>query len=257
MLRLISAPLLLIVAASSLNAQAPAPRFASPPAGRALDTLYVGSAWIRVTQVSTDSSRWSLVAPDSAAPNGERELGQMSEWRRLSKRDGTLFRVSRFVGAKSEVTDSVLTRLPGLVPISETSHQTAKRMHLHFDGQHVTGDVTPAGKATVGIDHSMIVAPFNSSDLMLLLESIKLDPGYEALVATYEYESGGLRLDTLRVLEPQRITIDGIARDAARVRVSRGSGQWMTVWIDPKTQRPFFREFASEGKGWTIRIVRR
>jgi hypothetical protein len=209
-----------------------------------LDTLYVGNAPVSDAYMRADSSVSIVVVPDKGT------IGRIVDRQRVTDDHGVpvLFRVSHFSGPKSDVTDSIMTRGTGLVPMWETSHQTSKLMHLRWDGRHTTGDVTPAGKATEPIDQTEAVAPFNSSDMGLLITSLPLTTGYEALVATYEYESGGLRLDTLAVT--------GRERNAWVVRVSRGDSSSLTYWYDSKAKHVVKLEIASKPHSWDVRILR-
>jgi hypothetical protein len=165
-----------------------------------------------------------------------------------------LFRINHFASGTNEVTDSIMTAVEGLVPIWETSHQTSKLMHLAWDGRHATGDVTPRGKEMERIDQSMAVAPFNSSDGTLVIAALPLAPDYHALVATYEYEVGGLRVDTLSVVGRERLAVGGRERDAWKVRVSRGGGSWTMVWLDASSRALLQEEYGS-ARGWRTRIA--
>jgi hypothetical protein len=209
-----------------------------------LDTLYVGRAPLSHAYMRDDSSTSAVVVPDKGT------IGHIVERQRVIEDHGAqvLFRVSHFSGPKSEVTDSIMTRGTGLVPMWETSHQTSKLMHLRWDGRHTTGDVTPAGKATEVIDQTEAVPPFNSSDIALLVASLPLSTGYKALVATYEYESGGLRVDTLAVT--------GRKNDAWVVRMSRGDSSSLTFWYDRTAKHVVKMEMASKPRSWDVRIVR-
>jgi hypothetical protein len=209
-----------------------------------LDTLYVGHAPLSTAYMRNDSSESVFMVPDS---NGTRVIGRSSSRQRVV--DGKLFRVIHFSSARADVTDSVMTGGSGVLPMWEISHQTSKLMHLKWEGRRVTGDVTPTGKPRETVDQAMAVAPFNSSDVDQLIQSLPLAPGYSALLATYEYETpGGLRLDTL--------VVTGRERDAWVVRVSRGGSSSMTVWLDAATKRVIKEEFADSPKSWRLRIVR-
>jgi hypothetical protein len=215
-----------------------------------LDTLYVGKAALSSAYMRNDSSTSEVIVPDSSAPNGQRVIGHSWTRQRVVQDHGApaLFRVSHFQSAKAEVTDSILTRGNGLVPAWETSHQTSKLMHLTFGGRRVTGDVTPTGKPKETIDQTMAVAPFNSSDVELLIGSLSLTLTYRALVATYEYESGGLRLDTL--------SVTGRDKGSWIVRISRGDSSSFTLWLDASSKHVGKMEIASHPNGWDVRIVR-
>jgi len=209
-----------------------------------LDTLSVGHAPLSTAYMRNDSSESLVMVPDS---NGPRVIGKSTSRQRVV--DGKLLRVIHFSSARSDVTDSVMTGGTGVLPMWEISHQTSKLMHLRWDGQRVTGDVTPTGKSKETVDQRMAIAPFNSSDVEQLIQSLPLAKGYTALLATYEYETpGGLRLDTLAVT--------GRDQNAWIVRVSRGGTSSMTVWLDADTKRVIKEEFAESPKAWRFRIVR-
>lgn len=209
---------------------------------QSLDTLYVGKAHLSADYMRNDSSESDLFVPGQSAP-----VGHSSTRQRVVQDHGkpVLFRVAHFKSARAEVTDSIMTEGAGLVPVWEISHQTSKVMHLKWNGRRVTGDVTPTGKAAESIDQTMAVAPFNSSDIELLVGSLPLAKGYRALVATYEYESGGLRLDTLAVT--------GRENNAWVVRMSRGDSSAFTLWVDGQSH---VRQFEIEsGHTWQARVV--
>ncbi len=215
-----------------------------------LDTLYVGKAAPSAAYMRNDSSESEVVVPDSTAPGGQRVIGHTRTLQRVVQDHGApaLFRVSHFQSAQAEVTDSIMTRGSGLVPVWETSHQTSKVMHLIFNGRRVTGDVTPTGKTREAIDQTMAVPPFNSSDLELLVGALTFTPGYRSLVATYEYESGGLRLDTLAVT--------GRDKGSWVVRVSRGDSSSFTLWLDAASKHVGKMEIASSPHSWQVRVIR-
>jgi len=222
-----------------------------------LDTLHVGSAPLSAAYLRNDSSESVVLVPDTSATTGERVIGHLSERRRVLEQGTTaLFRINHFSAPGNDVTDSIMTAAAGLVPIWETSHQTTKLMRLRFDGAHVTGAVTPTGKGSEAVDQQLAVAPFNSSDVFLLVGSLPLTSQYRALIATYEYESGGLRLDTLSVLGRERLSIGSTAHDTWVARVSRGGGSWMKVWIDADSRIALKEEFGSATRGWTLRLLR-
>ncbi len=225
--------------------------------GRTLDTVYAGAAKLSAAYMHNDSSASLVVAPDSTSPQGHRVVGRLTELRRvIGGPKPSLFRVNHFSAPGNDVTDSIMTSAAGLVPIWETSHQTTKVMHLEFDGRRVTGDVTPAGKSPEQIDQTMAVAPFNSSDVFLAASSLPLASDYRVLLATYEYESHGLRVDTLSVVGRESLTVSGAPHDTWVVRISRGPASWMTVWIDRDSRSVLQQEFSSKARGWGMRIVR-
>ncbi len=221
-----------------------------------LDTIYVGGP-VRLAPMIRDDSTESIVTiPDSSAPNGERVFAHLSQRQtRVGPAHEELFRVSRFTSRSGEVLDSIMTGAADLVPHWGASHQPSKVMHLRFGGARVRGDVTPTGRATQRIDQTMHVAPFNSSDVSLVLGALPLSPGYRALLATYEYESGGLRLDTVTVIGRERITVQARTHDAWVVRLSRGGSSAMTDWLDGDSHALVKEEY-STGSAWTMRIVR-
>lgn len=215
-----------------------------------LDTLYVGKATLSTSYMRNDSSESQGIVPDSSAPGGQRVVAHAWTMQRVVQDHGApaLFRVSHFKSPNAEVTDSDMTRGSGLVPVWEVSHQTSKVMRLTFDGRRVTGEVAPVGKAKETINQAMAVPPFNSSDLELLVGALPLAPGYRALVATYEYESNGLRLDTLAVT--------GRDKGSWIVRISRGDSGSFTMWVDATSKHVAKMEMASSPDHWQFRIVR-
>jgi hypothetical protein len=234
-----------------------APAAAQHAHARALDTLYVGSVKLSSAYMRNDSSESIVVAPDSMAPSGHRVVGHLTELRRvLNGPKPTLFRVNHFVGPTNDVTDSISTSAAGLVPLWETSHQTTKLMRLTFDGRRVTGDVTHSGKPRETLDQTLAVPAFNSSDVFLVASALPLAPDYTGLLATYEYEANGLRLDTLSVVGRERMTIGTVSHDTWVVRISRGPSSWMKVWIDRDSRDVLQQEFSTTTRGWVMRFVR-
>jgi hypothetical protein len=224
---------------------------------RPLDTLYVGSVKLSAAYMRNDSSESVIVAPDSAAPSGRRVVGHLSELRRVENGPRpTLFRVNHFVAPTNDVIDSIRTLASGLVPIWETSHQTAKVMHLEFAGRHVTGDVTHSGKPRETLDQTLAVPAFNSSDVFLVASALPLEPDYAGLLATYEYEANGLRLDTLTVVGREQMKVGAVSHDTWVVRISRGGSTWMKVWIDRDSRDVLQQEFSTAARGWVMRLVR-
>lgn len=256
-MRITHYPMLAPVIGAALLASAAARADAQTPRPAHLDTVYVGSVHLSNAYMHDDSSESLVVVPDSTAPGGQRVAGHTSSrWHVLHSPAPELARVMHFSARGNEVTDSIVTAGTGLVPISETSHQRAKVMHLRFAGTHVTGDVTPTGEPRQDVDQTLAVPAFNSSDISLLIASLPLSVGYSALVATYEIEAGGLRVDTLQVLRREAVPFGPASRTAYVVRVSRGGGAAMTDWIDAESRMLLKEEYSAPNGRVAMRLVR-
>jgi len=98
--------------------------------------------------------------------------------------------------------------------------------------------------------------PFNSSDVFLVASSLPLTSDYRALLATYEYESHELRVDTLSVVGRESLMVGDVSHDTWVVRISRGPTGRMTAWIDRESRSLMQQEFSSKATGWRMRMVR-
>ncbi|MGH7622944.1 MAG: hypothetical protein ACREMU_11440 [Gemmatimonadaceae bacterium] len=149
----------------------------------------------------------TIQQPHDTAP---RALGTMTVAQTMSRCVGNDI-VRRVIvydyGAAGRVVDTTLSIALTLAPISERTHKTSGDIVLDFEGGVVRGRMTRAGK-TRAIHDSLATPAFNSTDLELVVRSLALRRGMSTAVQIYDPEYGGLRPDSISVLdlEPARVT---------------------------------------------------
>jgi hypothetical protein len=220
------------------------------------DTLRVGGGRLPASIDRPDALAYAVSVQDSTSPTGWRAAGRYTVVQRpvVEAGRGALFRVATFIAGKDTITDSTVTCIDGVQPVWEISHQPSKTMILHFLGSRVTGRVTRVDAlAQDSIDQTLSVGVFNSSDVSLVVASLPLAVGYRALLPTYEYESGGLKMDSLSVLRTERIAVGGRSLDAWVVRVS-SQGSWALLWVDRRSRVVLRRDAAARVGGRVARM---
>ncbi len=185
---------------------------ASPrPAGEA-PLLEPGAAEI-VTQhlrASMDSVRYLTPRPGDTAriefARGWRELHLVN-----NARGPAILLVSASTFNGRTFRDSALVLRAGLVPIWEVMYNNARRTRIDYDGAHVrlTSSIPDSSR-----EHTYDVRVFHFNELDVLLRSIPLRDGYEAILPLYSEGSDQLEMDTVRVL-------------------GRDAGVWQLRFADP------------------------
>ena len=111
-------------------------------------------------------------------------------------------------GATGRVVDTTLSIALTLAPIRERTHRTSGDIVLDFEGAIVRGRMSRGGKSR-SIHDSLATPAFNSTDLDLVVRSLALRPGMSTVVQIYDPEFGGLRQDSISVLQLESARVPG------------------------------------------------
>ena len=96
--------------------------------------------------------------------------------------------------------DSALVRLPTLAPVWETARRGGRVTHWDYSGKDVRMTVTPPDSATQTRQHTYEMPVFNFQELDVLLRSLPLREGYDAILPLYSEGGNVLEMDTVRVV---------------------------------------------------------
>jgi hypothetical protein len=235
----------LLADAPRLNAQTPR-----------LPMLVPGASELNQQPPVEGSTRFVVYQRAASGDTAERRIGLWTvDWRvGIDRGQATIYQVNTFVSMSGQaIVDSVVTRQRGLVPVSEISHQPTKTIRLQFQGTRVRAEVTPADSTMRRVERELPDAPFNSSDLLLLVTSVPLRTGYAATVPSYTEEFGGSELDTLRVERRETIVTPTGQRSAWVVTYAEGTNS-SRFWLDEKDRRVLRYETFGR-KGGSHRMV--
>lgn len=237
--------------ACSLDASA---QSAPPPARLAVARGPIVAIPLTVPEQPTHVVRCRVLAR-RAADSAQQEVGTQTREVHMVTVDGrrAIQRVTTFTTARGSITDSTLTFVDGLAPISEVSNQPTKVMRLDFDGGRVTGTVTPRDSAAHVVDQSGEPV-FNSTDIDLVVGSLPLSDGYRTVLPFYVYEHGGLERDTVSVSGTELVQGPAGARRAWVTHVAM-PGTEAVFWIDTQTRDVVQSEFHLKG-GTVLRLIR-
>jgi hypothetical protein len=177
--------------------------------------------------------------------------------RRLTSVNGipAIQRVVSWVSPRGTVIDSTLCLAASLAPVSERSHQPTKTMSLNFDGAHVTGTVAPHDSAPHAVDMHTGVPVFNSTDTDLIVASLPLAAGYQAILPFFTYELGGIERDTVTVLRAEKVAMPDGERLAWVAQVGDPFVR-ITYWVDSATREILQSEIVRRRDGIVMRVTR-
>lgn len=156
----------------------------------------------------------------SRAPSGdttEKEMGLGRAEQSLTEYKGkpAVLLVSSFARATQTFLDSAIVMRAGLAPVWETSRIGSRVTHYEYSGKQVRLTITSPDSGTRSREHTYDVPVFHFNELDLLIRSLPLREGYEAILPLYSEGSDELEMDTVRVM----------ARDA--------DGAWSVRFADP------------------------
>jgi hypothetical protein len=163
--------------------------------------LLPGSSELSTSHLNTSATRYRVLtkpAPDSA----EREVpGVGSASVTLTKHNGkpALLLVTGFVRAERTYADTALVMQDGLHPVWEVSSNGTRTSRWDYSGKQVKLTFTQADSGTQTRTHAYDVPVFHFNELDVLLRSLPLREGYEAILPLYSEGSDELEMDSVRV----------------------------------------------------------
>lgn len=153
----------------------------------------------------------------------------------------------------SHVVDTTLSLAGSLAPLMERTHKPSDRIVAYdFNGRIVTGRMGPV--ASPKAIHDTLPEPaFNSTDLELAIESLRLRDGLRASLPIYDPELGGFRHATLHVTGRERVATPTGPRRAWVIEV-RDNALDFHYRIDQATRAMLAKDMTNTANGRVVRL---
>lgn len=229
LLRSGSGALALMLSASAAFAQTDSTKLAVPSR-----RIAPGDTTLRPAALRVDTLTYSLTAYRDGA---ELSVGTIrDELTKVASDKDTWVRVLSVQRAAAKLVDSTITELATLSPRQHRSAQPTRVMRIDIRGDkagmRVRGTLGPADGPGVAIDTTLKSPFFDSSNWDLVLRSMPLAPGYEAVFRVYDLDTG-LKDYIVRVVGSTPMH----GEQAHVVQFRLGTGSEATVWIGATTKR--------------------
>ena len=179
--------------------------------------LFPGSPDVTTGHLVATSARYRYLAR-AAGDTTEREMSTGRAEQVVTSYEGKpalLLVKSSARGGQTTFLDSALVMHAGLAPVWETSRLGSRVTHYEYAGKRVRLTVTTPDSGTRSREHAYDVPVFHFNELDVLVSSLPLREGYEAIVPLYSEGSDELEMDSVRVM----------SRDSA--------GVWSVRFADP------------------------
>jgi hypothetical protein len=136
-----------------------------------------------------------------AADSVEREMGTGGWAVTSTTHNGkaALLLATHFTRGTQRFLDTALVMRDGLHPVWEVSYNGAKTTRWEYSGKRVRMAVTHPDSGTRTKDHAYDVPVFHFNELDVLIRSIPMREGFEAILPLYSEGSDELEMDTVRV----------------------------------------------------------
>ena len=165
-----------------------------------LAVLLPGSAELDTKHLKADKGGYRYMFKQ-AADSAEREMGVEAWTVTPTQHDGkaALLLTTSFSRGKTVFLDTALVMQDGLHPVWEIARNGAKTMRWEYSGKKVRMTTTQPDSGTQTKEHTYDVSVFNFNELDVLLGSIPMREGFEAILPLYSEGSDELEMDTVRV----------------------------------------------------------
>lgn len=159
-----------------------------------------GSRELTTSHLKTQADRYRTVtrpAPDSA----ERDLGVRNESVTQTTHNGkpALLLASQSGTGDRTFIDTALVMQEGLHPVWETARFGSRVSRWEYSGKHVQLTFTHPDSGTRTREHTYDIPVFNFNELSILIRSLPMREGFEAILPLYSEGSDELEMDTVRV----------------------------------------------------------
>jgi hypothetical protein len=189
-----------------------------------------GDTSLRPGALRSDTLTYALTAYRDGA---ELQVGTIRDelTRTMSDKD-TWVRVLSVQRSAAKLVDSTVSELATLSPRQHRSSQPTRLMRIDIRGTRVRGTLGPIDGPGVAIDTTLKTPFFDSGNWDLVVRSMPLAPGYEAVFRVYDLDTG-LKDYIVRVVGAT--TLHGESAHVVQFRL--GAGSEATVWIGSESKR--------------------
>ena len=163
--------------------------------------LVPGSSELSTSHLSASSSRFHYFTRASADSAEKRTDGVGSQSVSATTHDGkpALLLVTGFVRGDRTFADTALVMRDGLHPVWEVATNGTRRSRWEYSGKRVRLTFTQPDSGTRTREHTYDVPVFHFNELDVLIRSLPLREGFEAILPLYSEGSDELEMDTVRV----------------------------------------------------------
>ena len=164
--------------------------------------LVPGAAEITTTHLRNAAGSYRYLARMPTGDTTEHETGTGRTEQVLMQHNGkpAVMLVSSFSRKDQTFVDSALVMRSGLVPVWETSRFGSRVTRYDYAGKEVRLTITSPDSGTRTRQHTYDVPVFHFNELDVLIRSLPLRAGYEAILPLYSEGSDELEMDTVRVM---------------------------------------------------------
>jgi hypothetical protein len=172
----------------------------SSPSLRLAALLIPGSSELTTGHLKADAGRYRYLFKP-AADSAERDLGTGGWGVTPTKHNGkaALLLTTNFTRGTNVFSDTALVMHDGLHPVWEVSRNGVKTTRWEYSGNHVRMSYTYPDSGTRTKEHTYDVPVFHFNELDVLIRSIPMREGFEAILPLYSEGSDELEMDTVRV----------------------------------------------------------
>lgn len=167
---------------------------------RTAAVLVPGSSELTTGHLKLASGRYRYLYKP-AADSAEKEVGTGGWGVTPTKHNGkaALLLTTNFTRGPNVFLDTALVMQDGLYPVWEVSRNGAKTTRWEYSGKVVKMAVTQPDSGTRTKEHTYDVPVFHFNELDVLIRSIPMREGFEAILPLYSEGSDELEMDTVRV----------------------------------------------------------
>ncbi len=204
----------------------------SPPAAVAVPSRRVapGDSSLKSARLKSDTLTYTLMAYRDGS---EVNIGTITdELTRVGDEKPAWRRVLAVHRGQSMLLDSTMTDAMTMAPRQHRSFQPTRKMRVDIAGQRVRGTLGPLDGPGVAIDTTLATPFFDSGNWDLIVRTMPLVKGYEAVFRVYDLDSG-LKDYIVRVIGAT--TMAGEPAHVVQFRL--GAGSEATVWIGAESRR--------------------
>jgi hypothetical protein len=164
--------------------------------------LAPGSPDISTTHLRNASGSFRYLSRMPTGDTTEREIGAGRSEQVLTRQDGkpALLLVSTSARNGQTYLDSAVVMQSGLAPVWETARRGGGVTRWDYSGKTVRLTLTSPDSGTRTREHTYDVPVFNFQELDVLIRSLPMREGYEAILPLYSEGSEQLEMDSVRVL---------------------------------------------------------
>ncbi|HUQ80237.1 MAG TPA: hypothetical protein VM076_03840 [Gemmatimonadaceae bacterium] len=171
----------------------------TPPKAPPL-VLTPGSSELTTTHLKAGSTRFrSMYKPGADSAEREMAIGTAGVSETMHKGKPALLLTTSFVGNGRTFVDTALVMRDGLHPVWEVSRSGQRSTRWEYSGKQVRMTFTQPDSGTRSREHTYDVPVFHFNELDVLVRSLPLREGFEAILPLYSEGSDELEMDSVRV----------------------------------------------------------